>query len=36
VLYAFDGGGGVEIVGEGEEMVGTGFVYWVCGGFDGD
>ena len=36
VLYAFDWGGGVAILGEGEEMVGTGAVYGVCRGVNGD
>ena len=36
VLYAFNWGWGVAIMGEGTEMVGTSVVYRICGGVDGD
>jgi hypothetical protein len=36
VLYAFDRGGRMEIVGEREKVVGTSIVYWVCRCVDGD
>src|ERR1700686_105127 len=36
VLYASYWGGGMAELGTREEMVGTSFMYWICGGVDGD